>query len=256
MDPRPYNYEYRRPRLSNPTLYFFPYPANPSISTKVFTTKASRTDTKSIMRHLINLPITSLYPTNTNRPLKETSKTNTMPKSMRLLSCICDLNKVRKISPMRRITPTWPVLSWSIQSTLNMPGPAPIDQINPMTGTSSSKSLQYWLLMAEIQCLTIMKRDSLMLKKILKQNKDRILTLTIVWISLASSKNSKNHTVLSGITLDLLQSNLKCTPNLPFNTNWLKREDTVLTHELKFILSLSFFLSFISSTSNLSSFIF
>ena len=36
MDPRPYNYEFRRPRFNNPTLYHHSYDvANPTISTKV-----------------------------------------------------------------------------------------------------------------------------------------------------------------------------------------------------------------------------
>lgn len=40
MDPRPYNYEYRKPRLSNPTLYTHTYPVNPVASTRAYTTWA------------------------------------------------------------------------------------------------------------------------------------------------------------------------------------------------------------------------
>lgn len=35
MDPRPYTYEYRKPRNSNPTLYILFYPASPKICMKV-----------------------------------------------------------------------------------------------------------------------------------------------------------------------------------------------------------------------------
>lgn len=38
MDPRPYHFEYRRPRLSNPTLYVSFHLASPRISTRVSTT--------------------------------------------------------------------------------------------------------------------------------------------------------------------------------------------------------------------------
>lgn len=37
VDPRPYTYEFRKPRYSNPTLYFQPYQVNLAISTKVYT---------------------------------------------------------------------------------------------------------------------------------------------------------------------------------------------------------------------------
>ncbi len=38
VDPRPYTYEYRKPRYSNPTLYILTDSANPIISTIAFTT--------------------------------------------------------------------------------------------------------------------------------------------------------------------------------------------------------------------------
>lgn len=37
VDPRPFTYEYRKPRFLNPTLYPCIHSANPAISTKVFT---------------------------------------------------------------------------------------------------------------------------------------------------------------------------------------------------------------------------
>lgn len=40
LDPRPYTYEYRKPRYSNPTLYFPFHLANPKIYTTVSTTVA------------------------------------------------------------------------------------------------------------------------------------------------------------------------------------------------------------------------
>jgi len=37
VDPRPYTYEFRKPRYSNPTLYLLPYQVNLAISMKVYT---------------------------------------------------------------------------------------------------------------------------------------------------------------------------------------------------------------------------
>lgn len=37
IDPRPYTYEFRKPRYGNPTLYFFIHSANQGTSMKVFT---------------------------------------------------------------------------------------------------------------------------------------------------------------------------------------------------------------------------
>ncbi len=37
IDPRPYTYEYRKPRYSNPTLYSSKQLANPATSTKAYT---------------------------------------------------------------------------------------------------------------------------------------------------------------------------------------------------------------------------
>ena len=37
IDPRPYTYEFRKPRYGNPTLYFFIHSANQETSMKVFT---------------------------------------------------------------------------------------------------------------------------------------------------------------------------------------------------------------------------
>lgn len=38
IDPRPYTYEYRKPRPNNPTLYFLPNIVNHPAFTTVFTT--------------------------------------------------------------------------------------------------------------------------------------------------------------------------------------------------------------------------
>ena len=47
VDPRPYTYEYRKPRLSNPTLYVFFYTAVPPTCTIVSTTCDSPPRTSS-----------------------------------------------------------------------------------------------------------------------------------------------------------------------------------------------------------------
>lgn len=54
MDPRPFNYEYRRPRLSNPTLYAPPHSASLAASTKASIT---------------SVPIPASTPTATNSPI-------------------------------------------------------------------------------------------------------------------------------------------------------------------------------------------
>ena len=63
MDPRPYNYEYRKPRFSNPTLYPFSNLANLAISTKVSTILARFKNSTPTMIKLITIaPLTMGLP--------------------------------------------------------------------------------------------------------------------------------------------------------------------------------------------------
>ena len=63
MDPRPYNYEYRKPRFSNPTLYTFSNLANLAISTKVSTILARFKNSTPTMIKLITIaPLTMGLP--------------------------------------------------------------------------------------------------------------------------------------------------------------------------------------------------
>jgi len=64
VDPRPYTYEFRKPRYSNPTLYLNINTANLAISTKVFTI------VKTMLQMIILLGIAHHFFLTNSRPLK------------------------------------------------------------------------------------------------------------------------------------------------------------------------------------------
>lgn len=73
IDPRPYTYEYRKPRYSNPTLYTNNHSASLAISTKVYITVTpispmtiSTTAKKNSSPHLKNHKETTHNPKNTD----------------------------------------------------------------------------------------------------------------------------------------------------------------------------------------------
>lgn len=64
VDPRPYTYEFRKPRYSNPTLYVTFNTANLAIYTKVFTTA------KTMPKMTISLGTVLHFFLTSNQPLK------------------------------------------------------------------------------------------------------------------------------------------------------------------------------------------
>jgi len=74
VDPRPYTYEYRKPRFSNPTLYIYRHSANRETFMEVCTIQ-------TLLRPMTILPPPPLYATN---QVKEWQKPAS-PKQLRRL---------------------------------------------------------------------------------------------------------------------------------------------------------------------------